>query len=208
MIKNAKIPIGAILRPLLGAAAGGATGYYATPHITGYADVPSARRISGLTDAAIGGILGGMAHSKGGFLRAARGWQRLPWKQQLYLPGAAAAGEIPPFINAMLAKKVKATEQQAGLVDRLKNIAGTLSIPESLSQASKSPIARGAGAGAGIAGIGALLTGLLRARTQRERMKRKTRMGMVSSDFLKYLLPALIAGGLAGSFKRQPSSSV
>jgi hypothetical protein len=53
--------------------------------------------------------------------------------------------------------------------------------------------------GAGIAGVGAIGTGLLRPKTDREIAEGRTRSGMVTRDFLKYLIPALAAGGAVGN---------
>ena len=56
--------------------------------------------------------------------------------------------------------------------------------------------------GAGVAGLGALLTGLMRSKSIREVEEGKGRTGMVTSDFMKYLLPAMAAGGVIGSLRK------
>jgi hypothetical protein len=197
----AKIPISKIMKVLGGAAAGGAAGYYATPYAFGYEDVPEARRTSAFVDAALGAILAGMGRKRiGSMFRARRSEPAMSViKRQIALPAAVAAGETVPIAQSFLHKSRQTAEQlQEAAKEQAK--AG---IPASLSRAVRSPTARGAGMGAGAAGIAALLTGLARRRTEEEIRKRKTRGGMVGTDFLKYLLPAMVAGGVVGSL-RQP----
>lgn len=72
--------------------------------------------------------------------------------------------------------------------------------PTATEQASSllsSPTAKGLGMGAAAAGLGGLATGLMRAKSDPD----QSRAGMVTSDALKYLIPALIAGGTIGSLK-------
>ena len=52
-----------IAKVLAGLGAGGAFGYYAMPHVSGYGDVESARRLSGTMNATTGAILGALAHN-------------------------------------------------------------------------------------------------------------------------------------------------
>jgi hypothetical protein len=72
-------------------------------------------------------------------------------------------------------------------------------VSPTIARLLQTPGARGAGAGVGVAGLLGLTTGLTRARREDEMRKGRTRMGMVSSDTLKYLLPAMLGGGLVGS---------
>jgi len=207
----AKIPLGALrkvpwaglARTGAGATAGGLAGYYATPQL-GYADSPEAKRISAITDAALGALVGGAAHRAGGYRKGVQAFKKLPLMRQAALPGSVAAGELLPVTHALQQKKMEQVRQQGGLINQLQDTAGQLSIPAALQRAFRSPVARGMGAGAGVAGLAALLTGLLRRKSEKEQVKHRGRAGMVGSDFLKYLLPALVAGGVAGSFSKKP----
>ena len=172
---------------LAGGVTGGAAGYGVTPHIVGYADVPEARRVSAYTDAILGAILGS-ALGYGG--KAGLKNLGIPLKA---IPMAAGVGEIPPMATAKLTK-----EKQ--LADILAQTARTSSIPIALGKAIKSPVSRGAGIGAAGAGLGGLVTGLTRKQTEEELAKRESRSKMVTKDVLKYLIPAMIAGGVTGSF--------
>ena len=50
-----------------------------------------------------------------------------------------------------------------------------------------------------LAGLGGLATGLTRARTDDEIRKDKSRIDMVKSDILKYVVPLAVGGGVVGS---------
>ena len=199
------MPIGNIAsqawRPLVGALAGGAAGYYGTPHIGGYEDVPKARRVSGYTDALLRAVLGAAAQRKGGFRALGRTFTKQPLKTQAGVAGLAGVGEIPPILTATLAKTQDSAQQLGGAAHELAQSSKVTSIPYNLQRLMQSSTARGAGVGAGAAGIGALLTGLGRRRTEREIRNDKSRAGMVGSDLLKYLIPAMVAGGVTGSMR-------
>jgi len=185
-----------IARILGGAAAGGAFGGYVTPHISGYSDVPQARRVSAYSDALLGAILGGLG---GPGKSIAQGFKALPTKLRLAIPTGAAIAELPPLTVAKLTK-----ERQTA--DQLRQAAQSMAqstIPSALGRAAKSPTVRGAGIGAAGAGILGLLSGLTRRKTESELARRSGRGGMVAKDTLKYLIPAMLAGGIAGSLKKQ-----
>ena len=200
MQKQAKIPISKVLKVLGGAGAGGAAGYYATPYAFGYEDVPQARRTSAFVDAALGAVLAGMGRKRIGSMFKAKPKEpaMAVLKRQIALPGAIAAGETVPIAQSFLHKGKETAETIADAATQT----AEGGIPAALSRALSSPTARGAGAGAGAAGIAALLTGLGRRRTEEEIRKRRSRTGMVGSDAMKYLIPAMVAGGLVGSLRK------
>ena len=74
-------------------------------------------------------------------------------------------------------------------------------ISEQIQAALGSSTARGAMAGTGVAGLGALLTGLLRAPSTDEIAENTGRGGMVARDFARYALPGAIGGGVIGSLQ-------
>ena len=176
-----------IIGTLGGAAAGGFAGHEVTPHIAGYADVPEARRVSAYSDAILGAILGG-ALGHGG--RAGLKGIGIPLKA---LPLAAAAGEVPPLLVAKLTK-----EKQ--LADQLAETAKGISIPQAIRDMGSSSITRGAGVGAAGAGLAGMMSGLTRRKSESELANRTGRGKMIGKDALKFLIPAMLAGGVAGSF--------
>jgi MFS family permease len=171
-------------RALAGALAGGVIGRNVTPRIMGYKDDPSAVNMSTLLDASLGAFGGaGLPHVPG--------WLRDP-SMAAKLMGGVGAAELMPVGANMLHRGTKAMED--------------LKIPPSVSEQVRdvlnTPEARGVGAGAATAGIAAILTGLLRAKTKHESEAEAGRDGMVTKDFLKYLIPAMLAGGVAGNVAR------
>ena len=182
-----------IAKVLAGLGAGGAFGYYAMPHVSGYGDVESARRLSGTMNATTGAILGALAHNPAG---AKAMWQGLSGAQKVMLPASVIGSSelVPSALAAM--------QRSSGALKDVAQKTETSGIPFNVQRVLQSPSMRGAGAGAGLAGLGALVTGLSRRQTEDETLNRKTRSGMVGSDFMKYLVPAAIAGGVLGSFKR------
>ena len=176
---------------LAGAAGGGYLGHEVTPHITGYADSPSARRVSAAVDAILGGVVVGTLGAKGrtGF------WKGLGIKTPIAALGAVGLGELPPATIAKLEK-----EREAAKV--IGNAAQSVSIPNAVGRMVKSPIARGAGVGAAGAGLAGIISGLSRRKSEAELQKRTGRGGMIGKDILKYIIPAMVAGGVAGSFKK------
>lgn len=57
------------------------------------------------------------------------------------------------------------------------------------------PTAKGIGMGAAAAGLAGLLTGTVRGKSDPD----QSRAGMIGGDVLKYLVPAMLAGGTVGS---------
>ena len=181
--------IGPILKALLGAGIGGAIGYEGTPRLGGYEYVESARRsaalMHGITGAAIGG-LGGQARSA---------WKVMDpiSKLKLGAGGGAAllAEEALPMGLATMKRQQESAEQQ-----------GANTIPAALQRALSSSTSRGAGAGAALAGIAGIISGLRRRQTDEEFKNRTTRGAMVTGDTMKYVLPAMLAGGIIGSLRK------
>ena len=182
-----------IVKILAGLGAGGAFGYYAMPHVSGYQDVESARRLSGTMNATTGAILGALAHNP----QAAKAmWHGLAPAQKVMLPaGVIGSSELVPSALAAMQRS------SGALKDVAKNTEQS-SIPFNLQRVLESPSMRGAGAGIGLAGLGSLVSGLTRRQNENEMLQNKTRPGMVGTDFLKYMVPAAIAGGVLGSFKQ------
>ena len=183
-----------VLRGVLGALAGGAAGaglgYQVMPRLGGYSDVESARRGSGLMHGATGAVLGGTFGALGGRGALAEMPKAFKWG----LGPTVAAEEVIPMVLATQ-KRTQEAQQSAG-----RN-----SIPSSLSRFAASGTGRGLGAGIGVAGLAALASGLLRRQNDQEFKERRTRGSMVGHDFLKYLVPALLAGGVMGSMSNRDS---
>ena len=164
-----------------GAVFGGALGGYANPYMFGYEDNPRLRVASGLLNAIVYGGLAGMGpQGLGNMIR------RNP-TSALAIPGSMLTGELAP-VGINLANK--ATDAARELAHR----------PPTTSQqvqtALGSPEIRGIGAGAALAGLGGITSGLLRPRRESEKYN-TSRVHMVKKDILTYLLPAMAAGGMA-----------
>ena len=180
-------------RILAGLGAGGAFGYYAMPHVSGYGDVESARRLSGTMNATTGAILGALSHNP---TLAKEMWRDLKPAQKLLLPASVIGSSelVPSALAAM--------QRSSGALKDVAKNTETSSVPFNVQRVLSSPSMHGAGAGVGLAGLGALVSGLSRRQTEEEALKRKNRGSMVGSDFLRYALPAAVAGGVLGSFKQ------
>jgi len=175
---------------LLSAGAAGA-GYLAgsegTSRLAGYHDDPQARRISGM----LGAITAGLMPSA---LRTKMAPQSRAKLLAAILGGGVSGELVPTAVKTMntgsraMSDLAKATSEGA---DR--------SLGGKIEDFLRSGTARGMGAGAGIAGLAALGTGLTRPRTDSEIREHRSRMGMVGRDMLKYVIPALAAGGALGS---------
>ena len=185
-----------IAKILLGGGAGAAFGYGVMPHVSGYQDVESARRLSGTMNATTGAILGALAHNP----EAAKAlWANLPGAQKVMLPaGVIGSSELVPSALA-------AMQRSSGALKDVAKNTETSSVPFNVQRVLESPAMRGAGAGLGIAGLGSLVSGLTRRQTEQEMLDKRPRSSMIGSDFLKYMVPAAIAGGVMGSL-RQPQT--
>jgi hypothetical protein len=168
----------------------------------GYAGSPEARRTSAILDAVLGGVLAGVGRPgmkamfgpSGAPLTRGTAWKEVA-RRTAPITGFLAAETIP-IAQAGLHKQ-RETAAEIGTAAQELARAG---IPASLRRALTSPTARGAGVGAAGAGLAAILSGLMRRRSEREMKARTTRGRMIGKDFLKYLIPAMVAGGVAGSF--------
>jgi len=171
-----------LARASIGTGAGAYFGHEVTPRFFGYEDDPYATNTSTMLNAILYGTLAGMGPKAVGasmkknpelFAASVAGGELFPVGMHMAQEGTKAIKDFNP---------PTATEQAASLI--------------------KLPETRGAIGGAATAGIGALLTGLMRAKSDKERTDSTSRAGMVSSDFLKYLLPAMVAGGVLGNITK------
>ena len=189
MKKEARLPpevVKMLLGTIIGGTAGAAHGRYVSPNVLDYKDIPAARNSSTLLDGLMGAGLGALA---GGGKMTAKGITPAAINKGLaWYAGAQAA----PVIQATMAESRNASREMA-------NASKVTSIPYNLKRFATSNVGKGIGGGAAVAGIGGLLSGLMRRRNTEEEAKQKSRSGMITSDMLKYMLPAMAAGGLAGS---------
>lgn len=186
-------------RAAIGGGVGGGMGYFVTPHMFGYEDVPKARRVSAYGDALTGAVLGALTGYPAG--RQWLGGMLKSPGRALGMASAPVIAEAPPLMAAKVIREREAAESTSEAAKQISEAASSMSIPNALRSALNSNTARGAAGGAAVAGLAALLTGLMRRRSRNEIQDNRNRIGMVKSDFLKYLLPALVAGGLVGSFR-------
>lgn len=181
----------AVAGGLGGAVLGTGWGYGVSPVMSGYDDYEGAKRLSGFMGATTGGVLGAMAGGRPQQIKAfLTGAKNL--RTAFVLPGSIAAGELIPSGVAAMGRQSKATQDLA-------NAQISAAIPPAIARSVGGSTGRGAIAGAGIAGMGALVSGLMRAKTEDEIRKNRSRAGMVGSDFLKYVIPAMVGGGVVGS---------
>lgn len=184
---------------ITGATGGALLGRYGTPKAFGYSDNPSAVNMSTLLDSVLFGALG--AYGGSGALRG------LGAKTGLGLAASLPAAELAPVGMDLLTKgRQSVTEGSQSLKD-LAHAAKGIPISKQITSALGSNTGKGALAGAALAGLGAMGTGLTRAKSDRERATGRGRAGMVGMDFLKYVVPAMLAGGTAGHFKTPGRSS-
>ena len=178
----------AVLGALAGGAVGTATGYEVTPRLGGYEDVESARRSAGLMHGLTGAMAGGLVGAKG--LRGAM--KAMPSSLRWSAGPALLAEEALPMGLATMKRTQETAQAQA-------NAARESGISNEVSKALTSGAGRGAVAGASLAGLAGIISGLSRRQSDEEFKKRKGRTSMIGADTLKYLLPLLIGGGLVGS---------
>lgn len=170
-----------------GAAAGGyQLGTEGTSRLLGYHDDPAARHLGGYVNAANAGALALALAMKGKHPQFAHAFMHPG------TAGAMAGAEMIPSVLRTGNRIAASTETQ-----------GAGQIAPSLTRLALSNTGRGAAAGAGVAGVASILSGLTRAKTEEEIGKDKSRAGMVGADFLKYLLPSMIGGGVVGSLAKQ-----
>lgn len=186
-----------ILGAIAGGGAGAVTGYEVTPRLGGYEDVESARRSAALMHALTGLFAGGIVSNPAG--RAAM--HAVGPKGLLAVGPALIAEEALPMGLATMKRQQEASQAQTAA-------ARSSSIPLAVQQALSGGTAKGMGAGVGVAGLAAILSGLARRQTQEEMIKRKTRGSMIGSDFLKFVLPAVVAGGVVGSLRKGNQNAI
>lgn len=188
-------------RVLAGATVGGVHGYYAMPHMTGYEDEHGARKLSLLLNVLAGAAVGSAANKVLPGALKAQGFKGLgadvlrdvgKYKMPI---AAGISADLLPNVMATMSQQRKATADMA-------NSTRSASIPGAINGALTSGAGTGALAGAGVAGLAGVISGMLRRRTDEEDRSGRTRMGMAGSDALRYLLPAMAAGGVIGSLKK------
>ena len=174
---------------LTAAAAGGgyALGTQGTSRIIGYHDDPQARHVGGYVNAANAAGLTMAALTKNPVFR-----------RKILNPGilgGMASLEVVPAAlrsaNRMSASSQAQADSQLG---------------PTLARFLNTPVARGAAVGTGLAGLAAIVSGLRRAKTEEEIRKNRSRYAMMGQDFLKYLVPAAVGGGVVGSMSRGQQS--
>jgi hypothetical protein len=172
-----------------GAAGGGyIAGSEGTSRLIGYHDDPAARHVGGYVNAANATAIAlALALRKTPHGAAAM--------KALLHPGTmgAMAGMevIPSALRSMNHMSGAQAEQAKG------------QIAPSVGRTLTTPTAQGAGVGAGLAGLAAVLSGMSRARSDKEIGRDTSRPGMIAKDFGKYVVPATIAGGVIGSLRKQ-----
>jgi hypothetical protein len=171
----------------LGVGAGAYIGNKVTPKLLGFSEDPGAVNASTLIDAATWGSLAG-AGSK------LKGLGKSPLGVSALIAGMLGEHFIPVGMQA--ANKGTAALNSA---TEAFNRPPPPTLSEQARTALTSPTARGAGAGAGAAGLLSLVSGLTRPGSTSEREKGTGRAGMVTNDFAKYVVPAMMAGGLLGN---------
>jgi len=202
--------LGPVLRRMLGAGAlGGAAGYYVTPYLSGYEDVPAARRLSALINAAMFAAVPGYAGKRfgGRVTPFVKHLAKTNPKALGTAPLAFAGGELPAWVSATLYKQRDAAKEQAAAAVQQAQAGKLTSIPYNITKFLESPLAKGMGGGAATAALGGILTGLMRRRSRMEQEEETPRVALMQKDFMRYLLPAVVAGGVIGSL-RKPDAGV
>lgn len=174
----------------LGGLGGAYVGRNITPRVFGYEGDHAATNLSTLIDSAAGMGLGALISKPSAI-------QRILRNQPMAIPqaaGALALSQVMPMAAHAVGQGADAANSlsKTRIIDQLKEML-------------ESPTGKGMGIGAAGAGLGALTTGLLRPKSTAERSVDKSRSGMVASDFLKFIIPALIAGGVGGNVMGQQS---
>jgi hypothetical protein len=184
-----------VQRTAAGATGGAVLGRYVTPKAFGYEDNPAATNMSTLMDAILYGAIAGYGP---------KGLKALGPKAGIGLAASIPAAELAPVGMDLLTKGrgavTQGSQSMKELAEASKGIRPNPSVTEQLGEILTSRAAKGAGVGATLAGLGAMTTGLTRAQSEEERREGKGRGSMVMGDFLKYVIPAMVAGGAVGHF--------
>ena len=173
-----------------GAALGVGAGQGAA-HLMGYDDLEGPSTLSSLLHGTAGALL---ASAKPSFLMKNR------WK---ITPALAAEEALPMYF----ASQERGQDASRTTADAMRGVSKTVplldkpTLSEQLQGLVESPTARGAGGGAALAGLAALLTGATRPPSTSEIQHDRGRPGMILSDFAKYVLPAMLGGGVIGSLQ-------
>ena len=175
------------LRVALGAGVGGAAGWglgtEGMSRVMGYHDDPGARHMGGAINAAnlavIGGLMGHSPATLGKFMH-----------EHFAAPASMVGMELLPSAKQTFSELSSAGREQA-----------QNQIVPAIGERLNSPAGRGAGAGVGLAGLAALVTGMSRGRSEKEIGRDTSRPGMVAKDFSKFVLPAALAGSVIGSLR-------
>jgi len=174
MIKESgRIPWGTVAGVLGLGTAGALFGYHVSPRLLDYADDPGSRRLGSVLSALSATVL---ADSKArALIKAKPALAGIMFGTQELFPRLfKATGELPHAIEA------------STLVNQLKKMS------------PGSDVLKGLGLGATTAGLGSLVSASTRRKTPKEEEAKTTRHQMVKSDFMKYLIPGLLAGGVGG----------
>ena len=185
-VKQAMSPAArAVVGVLVGAGAGWGLGTEGMSRIMGYREDPGARHMGGAINAAnlavIGGLLG---HSPSALAKV--------MKEHIAMPASMVGMELLPSAKQSLTELSNASKQQA-----------EGQVAPTLGRIANSSAGRGAGVGAGLAGLAAVASGLTRGRSDKEIGHDTGRVGMIGKDFAKYVLPAAAIGGVAGSLHKR-----
>ena len=204
------IPWKSLLQGVGATAAGGALGYHVMPHLGGYSDVEPSRRLGATLSAAtaLTLLLTARGFGKGQGLSAgvkAMGKHLMDKTKALAGTAAAIGGE--EMIPVMQAAAYRLSNAPGSMATAMQQTADKPTMAQSIGKTLSSPTARGVGAGIGLAGTGGLLTGLLRRKTENEVRKGTSRPYMITKDSLKYMIPAMIAGGVIGSMGNKSNQS-
>lgn len=191
-VKMAMSPVVLNILKTLGVIGAGAGGYVAgtegTSRLIGYHDDPAARHVGGYVNAANATAIA-LALALRKTPHGAQAMQALLHPGTM---GAMAGMEVIPSALRSANRVADASEGQ-----------GSRQLAPSIGRALTSDTGRGAGVGAGLAGLASVVTGLSRARTDKEIGLDTSRTGMIAKDFGKYVLPAALAGGVVGSLRKQ-----
>ena len=156
----------ALTRAAVAAPAGYMFGKHVTPKLMGYEDSERAKKTSAVLDAILFGTLGAMSPS---LIRNIGKAGPDSAKQYLGLGAGIAGSELIPLAAATTGDVSQGMQSQSQsikeLAERAKDMRTNPSFSEQMRDILTSRAAKGAGAGAGVAGLAAMGTGLLRGQT-------------------------------------------